>query len=360
MGTLTITDHVSSPLIEVDGSRPIDLNRDLPALADLMEIGFGRELDEGGRAMLREMRMLGRTSWLLHATNALAPLLGGLQEGYVWLIDGKIIGNVSTMPMSAAQSGRPTEKGAIVANVVVHPDYRRQGIAASLLRESLADIRRRGVTFAELQVVADNTHALDLYRAAGFRPVRTFTAWARPARLSAPPPIIPGVGLPEVTLRAGYDWRAEYQLADRARPNSIGRLGWLRPTVPRAFNPGWLTRIGSWLVAQGHESWTVYAPDVSRQHRDRSILGVARLAMAFGSPDQIDLLVDPALDPAAQRQIARVVLRAVLQRLNGRTRPIATEHPTDDVIGAPALAEVGFEARWTKTTMQARLDSGGY
>ena len=352
MGTLTATDSVDRPLpLFQNGMRPIDLNHDLPALADLMEIGFGAELDESGRAMLREMRMLGRTAWLLSATNAIAPLIGGLQQGYVWMTDGKLIGNVSTMPMTTAQSGQHDRKGTIVANVVVHPDYRRRGIAADLLRESLNDVRRRGFAFAELQVIADNDGARQLYQAAGFRPVRTFTAWARPARLSPPSPLRSYPGMPEATLLTRNDWRLEYELAERARPNQMGGLGWLRPTMPRTFNPNLLAQLGGWLIAQGRESWVVYAPGNAGRVRDRSLWGVARLNMIFGSPDQLDLLIDPALDSAAQTQIARILLRAVLQRLSGRTRTIAIEHPTDDEIGATVLREVGFEPRWTKTTM---------
>ena len=57
-----------------------------------------------------------------------------------------------------------------IANVAVSPDYRRQGIARSLLVAALNDIAS-GCTHAFLDVRESNDAAIRLYRSLGFREV---------------------------------------------------------------------------------------------------------------------------------------------------------------------------------------------
>src|SRR5579864_821413 len=203
-----------------DGLRPINLTTDLPQLADLMELGFADALDENGRAIIREMRTLGRIGWLNSAVNRLDGLFGGLQQGFVWIEDGQLVGNVSVMPIPNTRIAEgDSARGAIIANVVVHPAHRRHGLARSLLNAALDLVERQGRAFATLQVDADNGGARQLYEQLGFREQRTFTRWVRPPRLSAP---YPPADLPPIVLRPARDWPMEYALAERLRPNAHG------------------------------------------------------------------------------------------------------------------------------------------
>src|ERR1700690_2369755 len=119
--------------LSLDGLRPINLTTDLPQLADLMELGFADALDESGRAIIREMRALGSIGWLNSAVNRLDGLFGGLQQGFVWIEDRRLIGNVSVMPIPYPRAAEPDgAQGAIIANVVVHPEHRRRGLARTL------------------------------------------------------------------------------------------------------------------------------------------------------------------------------------------------------------------------------------
>lgn len=78
-----------------------------------------------------------------------------------------------------------TEEGQIVAyasfrdvageaelfRVATTPEARRRGLARRLLAEGLAALGRRGVALCHLEVRADNSPALELYLALGFRQV---------------------------------------------------------------------------------------------------------------------------------------------------------------------------------------------
>ena len=66
-----------------------------------------------------------------------------------------------------------------VLNLAVSPDFRRQGLARSLLRAGLARFRQRRVEEVYLEVRESNHSAQSLYLSSGFRPVGQRTAYYR-------------------------------------------------------------------------------------------------------------------------------------------------------------------------------------
>lgn len=60
---------------------------------------------------------------------------------------------------------------ATLLNIATHTAYRRRGLAQSLLRHALDELRRRGVTEVFLEVRVSNTGAIALYRKLGFADV---------------------------------------------------------------------------------------------------------------------------------------------------------------------------------------------
>jgi len=64
------------------------------------------------------------------------------------------------------------KRGAEIASLAVHPQYRRRGIAGALMRDTLRRLRAAGVHRVELTVRTGNTAALELYRSLGFRKMR--------------------------------------------------------------------------------------------------------------------------------------------------------------------------------------------
>jgi GNAT superfamily N-acetyltransferase len=59
--------------------------------------------------------------------------------------------------------------------------FRRQGLAAAILREMASQAQAVGLARAFLQVDANNTSALDLYQRIGFRPAWRYAYWKVPA-----------------------------------------------------------------------------------------------------------------------------------------------------------------------------------
>jgi ribosomal-protein-alanine N-acetyltransferase len=60
---------------------------------------------------------------------------------------------------------------AHIANIAVHPEFRRRGVGASLLAVALKDALQKGLRTATLEVRAQNTGAQSLYRIFGFEEV---------------------------------------------------------------------------------------------------------------------------------------------------------------------------------------------
>jgi [ribosomal protein S18]-alanine N-acetyltransferase len=65
------------------------------------------------------------------------------------------------------------KRNAEIASLAVHPDYRRRGVADTLMRHTLRALRVAGVRRVELMVRTGNAGGVQLYRSLGFRRVRT-------------------------------------------------------------------------------------------------------------------------------------------------------------------------------------------
>ena len=129
-----------------NGLQPVDLSRHLGGIAALIELCFGAELDASGRGFLREMQFLSRTG---PALRVLQGVLLGQQPwnlGFVWVEGGRVVGSVSTQPT------RARARTWLVANVAVHPEFRRHGIALALMRATLDLVRSQGGQETILQV----------------------------------------------------------------------------------------------------------------------------------------------------------------------------------------------------------------
>jgi len=331
-----------SPVTPFSGLRAINLTGDLAGLADLLEIGFGATMDESGRAAIREMRSLSRSGWLAGAVYRLDGFFGGMQQGFVWIDQGRLVGNVSVTP---APYPRDMGRGAIVANVVVHPDYRGRGLARALMEAALALLRQQGYAFAILQVDPANETAHGLYARLGFHDERTFIRWQRAASQYAP---YRAPNTPPITLRPANAWRAEYELARLVRPNQRGGLGWLRPTHADTFRVSLLKTFIAGFGAPAVEPLIIYRNPAVREQA--GIIASARLHMAFGSADRLDLLVHPF----EQGRLEDPLLNYVLRRLEDRRRPLIVEHPADDEVASAVLRKYHFEER--RTDIHMRID----
>ncbi|MCS7259313.1 MAG: GNAT family N-acetyltransferase [Anaerolineae bacterium] len=150
---------------ESSGLRPVDPLRDMSAIADLIQASFSDDLDQSGYAMLREMRTMGRLGAFLWLLGAWGGGPNTALSGFVWVEEGRIVGNVTVTPSPH------TPDRWIISNVAVAQEYRGRGIARGLMQAALEMIAESGGHIATLQVRDDNSVARHIYETLGFRVV---------------------------------------------------------------------------------------------------------------------------------------------------------------------------------------------
>jgi GNAT superfamily N-acetyltransferase len=163
---------VSQSSASFHGARPLNASTDLNAVAHLLEECFRSErtFPFSDSPLLRE---LGVFLWTLNY----APTFPETLEGFVWIENGRLVGNVT---LNYDRSGR-----FYISNVAVKPEFRRQGIARALMQVSLDHIRSQQAKIALLNVRPQNEGAVKLYTDLGFKPMETCGEWklaALPAR----------------------------------------------------------------------------------------------------------------------------------------------------------------------------------
>jgi ribosomal protein S18 acetylase RimI-like enzyme len=142
--------------------RPLNAFRDLPAVADLIEICFASTLDGDGRRYVREMRSAGQTGTVQRWASRLNQTASLPLTGYVWDESGRIVGNASLLPFRSDSAHI-----YLLANVAVHPDFRGRGIARALTEKALFHAGEKGADSVWLTVRADNEAAIQLYSVLG-------------------------------------------------------------------------------------------------------------------------------------------------------------------------------------------------
>jgi ribosomal protein S18 acetylase RimI-like enzyme len=189
-------------------------SRDLAAVARLIQTVFADELDRAGQAALREMRNMSRLGPLLRWIDQASVELSELLSGFVWVEDGRIVGNVTV------SRAAPGSRRWIISNVAVAERYRGRGIARALMDAAIELIHEWRGQIVTLQVRDNNAPALHLYQSMGFRGVFG-TAYLRLNRV----PQVKPIGLGPARLRprrfSPTDARKEYELACAAAPEKV-------------------------------------------------------------------------------------------------------------------------------------------
>lgn len=316
--------------------RPVNIRTDLAALADLIEIVFADSMDYNGRAAVNEMRIMSRMGIALRLLAGMNEMTLGLSLGYVWVVDGRIVGNVSIYP-----ANYPSDLGStwIIANVGTHPDFRGRGIAYQLMQASMEMIRKRGGVYTILQVDADNVVARGLYERLGFAYERGWTTWRRSPSARIPATLHQFNAY--ITRRRDAEWQAEYELAKLVRSFDQGGLGWQRPLHPRYFRPSLLRSLSNWVNLRYTERLIIRDPSAER------ILASLWLENTLAtSSAQMTLFVHPDY----QGLYDDGLLNNILQR-NSMT-PLSLEHPADDTAILPVLEHYRFTTK--RTVMHMR------
>lgn len=143
--------------------RPLSILRDLPQVADLIELCFALTIDDDGQSYLQQMRRASQNNEFLRWAGKVVDSTSLPLSGFVWEENGKIIGNASLVYQW--YKGR---KIAMIANVATHSDFRRRGIGRALTKQAMIYAIQKGAQDLWLQVREDNPTAIKIYTDLGF------------------------------------------------------------------------------------------------------------------------------------------------------------------------------------------------
>lgn len=336
MLSLSVPENPSSI---AEGLRPVNLRTDLGPLADLIELAFSDTMDNGGRAAIREMRTLSHIGVGLNVLAGVNELAQGMNLGYVYIANGRLVGNVSVYPANLPPSLGSTW---IIANVAVHPEYRGRGIASQLMQASMAMLRNRGASAVILQVESDNDVARRLYSRLGFTIERTWTSWRRPSGLRVPQAFNYSARDFDITHRRRGEWRAEMALAERVRPQITGGLGWLRPLYRGLFQKSLWKQVSDWVSLNADDHLII------RSHDERRLDAALWIESGFASSSvRLTLMVEPEFMGRYDDALVNLAVRR-----HGLRQPITIEHPADETATSNVLQSYHFRPQRTLTHMR--------
>lgn len=310
-----------SPALAKDHLRPFDIRRDLGAVADLVELCFADTLDPDGRDYLARMRSAASSTSIVGMAKGWASVP---MAGFVWEEDGRIVGNASLIPYFL--TGR---RSFLIANVAVHPEYRRRGIARRLTEKAVAYTRERGCPAAWLHVRAENQGALQLYRSLGFQDRAVRTTWmGNPDYAAAENP--PGI---RFISPGGQHWPL---LSAWLRSSYPPELSWHMPFHQNNLRPGFFGFISRFLYNTYIHQWGAL--------RGGRLMAAAAW-QATGSHANVIWLAAP---PDGENEVVRLLLEHVRHHAPTR-RALALDYPAGQ--NDQAIRNAGFVEQQTLVWM---------
>lgn len=306
--------------------RAMNMFRDLPAVADLIELCFASTMDNDGQRYIADMRRASRDDgflrWASHMTeSASLPL-----TGFVWEEDGRIVGNASLIPFR--DNGK---RIYLIANIAVHPEYRRRGIARLLTQRAMKYGWDKKASALWLHVRDDNPGAVELYSELGFVEVARRTTWAARSDPDFPRP---ASGI-QIVPRHPRFWSLQYDWLRRLHPDA---LGWYRSFNFNSLRPGLMNWFYLLFVDVNIKQWAAVRGD--------RLLATLSWAPHGGRSESLVAATGEGADPEALVQLLIHARRV----LSGQYR-LTLEHPAGEMV--EAFLAAGFAERRTLLWMRA-------
>ncbi len=306
--------------------RPVSILRDLPAVADLIEMCFSSTMDSEGKRYVQDMRRAGIDNSFLQWANRAAETTSLPLSGYIWEENGKIVGNVSLVPFRHSK-----QRIYLIANVAVHPDFRRQGIARALTERAMQHAREKKVNNIWLHVREDNPGAIDLYTKLGFTERARRTSWQAntdPHALTLQTDIA-------ITNRNPSDWPTQLNWLSRLYPDF---LAWHRNWSFNSLRPGLWNWLYLLFVDINIRQWAAVRKDQ---------MEAALAWIPFGRGESLFAAAGERSDPDA----LTVLLLQARRDLSHFYPNIALEFPSGEL--DDAIHAAGFKLVRTLIWMQA-------
>lgn len=308
--------------------RRLDMRRDLAKVADLVELCFFDTLDPEGKQYLRDMRRAAQNPSLLGWASSMVDESPMPPSGYVWEEDGRLVGNLSLIPISLQG-----KRGYMIANVATHPDYRGRGIARMLTLAALEHARTHHAATVWLQVREDNPIAVHIYETRGFTERLRRTSWYS------------GPSFEEQPIKQGFK-------VTKRHPNHWpAQKAWLKRIYPPEMD---------WHIAM---DWNLFRPDIwgklyrllnldIPQHwsieKDGELKGVLTWKHSLGYTDTLWLAVPEEIEDEAT-----LILLSTVRKVIKRTQPLNINYPAGKAVSP--LRKAGFYPHQTLIWMEHKF-----
>ena len=229
--------------------RPLNVLRDLSAVADLIELCFSSTMDHDGQRYLSDMRRASHDDSFLNWASHMAETASMPLTGFVWEEDGRIVGNASLIPFR--DHGK---RVYLIANVATHPEYRRRGIGRALTERAMLQARSKNAFAVWLHVREDNPGAIRLYEELGFKEIARRTAWyaGSDRRLTEP-----RTGI-NIVPRHPRFWPLQQTWLNRIYPYE---LSWYHAWNLNALRPGFWNSLYRFFVDYQVRQWAAVRGD---------------------------------------------------------------------------------------------------
>lgn len=308
--------------------RQFDAQRDLGPVADLIELCFAETLDPDGRRYLERMRSLAARPRPLLWVNSAAEWNSTPLFGYVWQEDNRVVGNASLISYPVLG-----KRVFLIANVAVHPDFRRRGIAHQLTLRAIEYARKHQSPAVWLHVRDDNPAAQALYRQLGFSERARRTTWISHDEPTARP-VAPGV---KISTAHSRHWPLQRAALLRSYPPE---LAWHMAFDANLLNPGlWgmvvrsikQVYIRQWSALSGNEWLGSLSWQLSASYANTLWMGLS--------------------DKADEQVVQDLLLHA--RQNEASVRPMALDFPAGSYV--QSIQAAGFNSHQTLIWMKLAL-----
>ena len=306
--------------------RSLNVLRDLPAVADLIELCFAPTMDSDGQRYLADMRRASREDSLTRWASRVTETASMPMMGCVWEENGRIIGNASLIPFR-----HDGKRLFLIANVATHPDHRRRGIGRALTQRAMQQARDKKASAIWLHVRDDNPGAIKLYEDLGFREHARRTTWT-----ASPDSLTPKPGSDiKIVARYSHFWSRQQEWLRRLYPESID---WYQPININALKPGLMNWLYLLFVDFNITQWAAV--------RGADLLATLSWMPHGGRTDSTYAATDPASGAEALTQLLVHARRTLSSRAT-----LSLDYPAGEM--TEAISAAGFRARRTLLWMKA-------
>ncbi len=317
--------EIAAPSSIREHLRRLDVRRDLARVADLVELCFYDTLDPEGKQYLSDMRKAAQSASMMRFAGSLIEDSVFLPSGYVWEEDGRLVGNLSLIPISVQG-----KRGYMIANVATHPDYRQRGIATALTQTALRHAEAHGTRIVWLQVREDNPSAIHIYQTNGFIERFCRTNWYSAPSFSVATPN------PELHVmnRHARHWALQREWLSEIYPPD---LSWNLPFDWNLFRPDVWGKFYRTFILEFPRHWSV--------ERSGELKGVLTYKHSTGMADTLWLAVPQQVDDEATLQLL-IAARAAIRR----DQPLGLNFPANKAL--EVLRKAGFYPQQTLIWME--------